>query len=300
MYIFRAEIKENVAARSSPLNITAFLASHDPAAEHYAQATSNACQQTGIQFTLIRTTKDSLENHLVSANHDPTIHGIMIYYPVFGDAQDQYLRNCISPEKDVEALSHLYVYNLYHNIRFLNVSGQKSLIPCTPLAIVKCLEYLNVYNLRLNYGNRLHGKCIVVVNRSEVVGRPLAAMLANDGARVFSVDIHNVQEFNRGHGLKLQRHVVLDTEFTLNNVLPLADVVITGVPGVEFKIPVDKLKEGVIAVNFSQEKNFPDAIKEKASLYVPSIGKVTIAMLQRNLLRLHGYAHLSTVPGVSA
>jgi methylenetetrahydrofolate dehydrogenase (NAD+) len=65
----------------------------------------------------------------------------------------------------------------------------KSILPCTPLAIVKVLEFVGVYNKLLEWGDRARGKVITVINRSEVVGRPLAALLANDGARVLSVDI---------------------------------------------------------------------------------------------------------------
>lgn len=54
----------------------------------------------------------------------------------------------------------------------------------------------------------ISGRVITIINRSEVVGRPLAALLANDGAKVFSVDIENVQEFHRGPGLKYSTHQV--------------------------------------------------------------------------------------------
>ena len=86
----------------------------------------------------------------------------------------------------------------------------KSIIPCTPLAIVKCLEFIGIYNKILPYGDRAYGKTVTVINRyaitkggeifshlffyrSEVVGRPLAALLANDGARVLSADIDSIQ-----------------------------------------------------------------------------------------------------------
>ena len=64
---------------------------------------------------------------------------------------------------------------------------KKSLLPCTPLAIIKLMEYLKVYDEALPMGDRMQGKSVVVINRSEIVGRPLAAMLANDGADVYSV-----------------------------------------------------------------------------------------------------------------
>jgi methylenetetrahydrofolate dehydrogenase (NAD+) len=55
-----------------------------------------------------------------------------------------------------------------------------------------------VYNSILEEGNRLHGKTITVINRSEVVGRPLAALMANDGATVISVDLDSTLLFSRG------------------------------------------------------------------------------------------------------
>ena len=108
-------------------------------------------------------------------------------------------------------------------MRYLNKEEtKKCILPCTPLAIIKVLspilgaslilqilEYISVYNMVLPYGDRLHGRIITVINRSEVVGRPLAALLANDGARVFSVDVNNIFEFHRGQGLSLKKHEVL-------------------------------------------------------------------------------------------
>lgn len=61
------------------------------------------------------------------------------------------------------------------------------------------------------------------------------------------------------------------------------------VPSKSYKIPTAQLKEGVVAINFSESKNFEDDIKEKASIYCPGIGKATIVLLQRNLLRLREY-----------
>lgn len=175
---------------------------------------------------------------------------------------------------------------MYQNIRFLDpASTKKSILPCTPLAVIKILEYLRIYNTILPYGNRLHGRTITVINRSEVVGRPLAALLANDGAHVYSVDINDVQEFTRGVGLRKRRHEVVEKPgWTLENCLPLSDVVISGVPGDKYKVPLDFMRPGAACINFSSERNFTPEVKEKASIYVPAIGKVTIAVLLRNLL----------------
>ena len=142
---------------------------------------------------------------------------------------------------------------MYQNIRYLDDAEQKkSILPCTPLAIIKILEHLQIYNTFLKYGNRLHGHTVTVINRSEVVGRPLAALLANDGASVYSVDINDVQQFSRGEGLRKRRHEVTTKEgWTLENCLPISDVVISGVPGDKYKVPLHLLREGAVCINFS-------------------------------------------------
>jgi methylenetetrahydrofolate dehydrogenase (NAD+) len=75
----------------------------------------------------------------------------------------------------------------------------------------------------------------------------------------------------------------------LQDVLPMSDAVISGVPTPKYKVDTSLLKEGVIAVNFSSFNNFTEDIHQKASLVVKSVGKVTCVMLERNLLRLHEY-----------
>jgi methylenetetrahydrofolate dehydrogenase (NAD+) len=200
--------------------------------------------------------KDDIEEALIEANTDDSVDGIIVYYPIWGNRQDQYLQQIVTVGKDVEGLSHQYIFNMYQNIRFLDEAQQKkSILPCTPLAVVKILEHLHIYNIILPCGNRLHGRTITIINRSEVVGRPLAALLANDGAQVFSVDIKNVQQFSRGEGLRKRRHSVVDKqEWSLENCLPLSDVVVSGVPGDKFKVPLSLLRDGAVCINISSEK----------------------------------------------
>ncbi|KND01335.1 methylenetetrahydrofolate dehydrogenase (NAD(+)) [Spizellomyces punctatus DAOM BR117] len=287
---FIQELKDQISKLEVKPLLVAFLANDDPAAKKYAEWTEKTCAETGLRFELRECPRTELEDRIVEANEDPNVHGIMVYYPVFGGTQDGYIQNTVSYRKDVEGLCHKYRYNMYHNIRYLDQQEtQKCIIPCTPLAMVKILEHIGVYNKILPYGNRLHGRIITVINRSEVVGRPLAALLANDGARVYSVDIDGIMEFHRGEGLKLKKHEVFETKITLEEALKLSDVVITGVPSPNYRVDTSILKDGVIAINFSTAKNFNDDIKEKASIYVPSVGKVTVAMLERNLLRLYDY-----------
>jgi len=229
----------------------------------------------------------------------------------------------VSPFKDVEGLHIKFHYNLYHNIRYLRPSSLlaavppvaaeaegtkdvpppgyvKSILPCTPLAVVKCLENIGVYNALLKYGDRAYGKTITVINRSEVVGRPLAALLSNDGARVFSVDIDSIQEYTKrpapptGQAIRTYhpRHIVRASTLSLQECLALSDVVVSAVPSEAYKVKTEWLKDGCICINVASEKNFEKDVRERASIYVAAVGKVTILMLLRNLLRLRDYQRL--------
>lgn len=152
------------------------------------------------------------------------------------------------------------------------------------------MEYIGEYKAILPYGSRLKDRNITIINRSEIVGRPLAALLANEGANVYSVDANNVQTFTK---MDENNHSkVIDTDLRCTQVIPRSDIVITGVPNPEYRVPTKLLKPGVVAINFSTFANFDPDIQTKASYFVPSVGKVTVAMLERNLLRLHDYQQL--------
>ena len=140
------------------------------------------------------------------------------------------------------------------------------------------LEFLHVYNSILPYGNRFFGRTITVINRSEVVGRPLAALLANDGAKVFSVDLDGVQIFTRGSGIKKQHHEVqILSGQTLEGCLSLSDVVISGIPGKDYKIDMKLIRDGTVRVNFSSEKNFNgDEVKERRAFMCPLLGRLLL------------------------
>ncbi|KAK6336374.1 NAD-dependent 5,10-methylenetetrahydrafolate dehydrogenase [Orbilia brochopaga] len=281
------EVQASLKTLQHSPKLVGFLANSDPAARMYADWTARSCAENGFDFELREVDKEELEEAVIAANSDKAVDGAIIYFPVFGTRQDQYLQQLLDITKDVEGLSHKYIFNMYQNIRFLDeAKTQKSILPCTPLAIIKILEYIGVYNSILPYGNRLFGRTITVVNRSEIVGRPLAALLANDGASVYSVDIDGIQHYTRGEGIRMTRHHSVDTDLKLEDVVPKSDVVITGVPTKSYKFPVELLKDGAVCINFSSEKNFDPAVKEKASIYVPAVGTVTIAILLRNLIRL--------------
>jgi methylenetetrahydrofolate dehydrogenase (NAD+) len=182
----------------------------DPAALQYAEWTGRACRADGLQYEL-RTLADPIdaEAALEDANNDPRVHGIIVYYPIFGGSQvtsfsgasqDDYLRDSVSHKCDVEGLCHLYRSNLYRNVRYLDhpTNTQKCLLPCTALSVVKILEAVGAFDKSKPVTKQLQGRTITIINRSEIVGRPLAALLANDGARVYSVDIDSIYRLEGG------------------------------------------------------------------------------------------------------
>mmetsp|Transcript_13055 Transcript_13055/g.31155 ORF Transcript_13055/g.31155 Transcript_13055/m.31155 type:complete len:354 (+) Transcript_13055:3-1064(+) len=290
---FREEIRQTVATMGGVgPKLVGFLANSDPAAKKYAEWTGKAMVADSLRFELREVEESNLEDELEKANKDPEVDGIMIYYPVFGQrpsfhggSHDDYLRDTVSPFKDAEGLNHFYRRALYQNKRAVDSLGvKKCVLPCTPLAVVKTLEHLQVYDPALPVGERMTGKTAVVVNRSEVVGRPVAAMLANDGAKVWSVDIDSLYIFTRG------KLVLPSQDTTVEAAVREADIVILGVPSDKYKMDPAWIKEGAVVINVATSKN----IDEKALLstrpgvrYVGQIGKVTVAMLERNLLRLH-------------
>ncbi|THH12842.1 hypothetical protein EW146_g7314 [Bondarzewia mesenterica] len=221
---FHTEVQQLLSARPRLPKLVGILSTSSAPSRSYAEFTRKQCVALGVHFVLreVGAAKgegeegEGVEDAIIEANADDSVDGIMVYYPIFGPQQDHYLQQVVSPFKDVEGLNFKFHYDLYHNIRYLDPKSLlssapltripppttedippegtvKSILPCTPLGIVKCLENVGVYNRILPYGDRAYGKTVTVINRSEVVGRPLAALLANDGARVFSVDIDSIQ-----------------------------------------------------------------------------------------------------------
>ncbi|EEY62566.1 methylenetetrahydrofolate dehydrogenase [NAD+], putative [Phytophthora infestans T30-4] len=126
---------------------------------------------------------------------------------------------------------------------------------------------------------------IVSVHVSYIVGRPLAAMLANDGADVYSADIYSLYLFRRGK--------LIPSEETQETACKKSRVIITGVPVKSYKLPLEWVSENTVIINVASFKNVDDAelLKIKGVQYVPLVGKVTVAMLERNLLRLYENFH---------
>lgn len=288
----RSHIREEVSkAGDVKPKLVGFLANKDPAARKYAEWTGRAATKDGINYEIRELEPIALEAALDDANRDPSVHGILIYYPVFGAApsffggsMDDQLRDRVCIEKDVEGLCHTYRNYLYRNVRYMDgARTRKAIVPCTPLAVIKCLEHIGVHKGSSSASPPMEGKIVSVVNRSEVVGRPLAAMLANDGATVYSIDIDSIYVMLKGQMTR--------TDMIPDDAIQVSDVVVLGVPSKNYKLKGSLLKNGAVVVNVSAFKNLDEDSAVVNYTYIPLVGRVTVACLERSLITLFKQYH---------
>lgn len=255
----------------------------------YASYTKTGCDDVGIAFEIRHEHKLKMDAAVEAANADKNVHGIIVYYPVATAEHDHYIKDLVDPRKDIEGLNSYWARRLYHNERYDDDGKtKKSILPCTPLAVLKLLEAAGFGAAKPAGGYA--GKTVTIFNRSEVVGRPLATMLANDGARVYSFDIDGPVLFRAGGGIE-------ESKVSRREALVTSDIVITGVPTRQFElVTAAEIREGTVCVNFSTMKNFADDIKDRAKVFIPRVGPMTVAMALRNTVRLYRNYHAHAAP----
>jgi methylenetetrahydrofolate dehydrogenase (NADP+)/methenyltetrahydrofolate cyclohydrolase len=277
---YRSEIRREIRALGTRLKVVGFLAGDYGPSHTYAEYTREACEDLGIAYELRHVPRLDLEKYIRRANEDPSVHGIMVYYPIFGNEQDRYLKDVVDHRKDIEGLNSFWIRKLYENERLVADAENtgKAVVPCTALSVLKILEANGAYGAS---GTRpAEHKTVTIFNRSEVVGRPLAVMMSNDGARVYSFDEFGPLLYENGRAV--------ETEITRAEALKSSDMVITGVPSRAFpKIRLEEIAPHAICLNFATIKNFAPEAQEGAELFIPRVGPVTVAMCMRNTLRLY-------------
>ena len=281
---FLDEVRQEVAALP-PIRLVGLLASDRPDARSYSDTAARGCARVGIEYEVRRTTPEEVSRAIWLANQDPTVHGLIVYYPIFGGERDRSLQNEVDPEKDVEGLHVSWTQRLYNDVRWVDeAETKKAVLPCTPLGIVKALEALGVYRQELGRRHQADGLVAAIFNRSEVVGRPLAALLAHDGCEVWSFDVADVKRYHR--------ESVQAADITREAALARADIVITAVPTPDWRhISKDEIKPGATCINVAYVKNMEDDLVEKARHVLLRVGPITVAMLLRNTVRLFRNFH---------
>ena len=277
------ESKKQIENIGESIHVVGLIASDDEPSIAYAAVTKQKFDNIGISYDLRKIQRLELEDEILKLNDDPSVHGIFIHFPVFHNQQDDYLRNLVQVSKDIEAGSNYWTRKLYNNDRFVDGDPtKKALLPCTPLAIVKMLTEIGVY--QSNCDKPIDGKTVTIYNRSEVIGRPLAVMMSNDGALIHSFDENGPLTFKEAKAF--------ESSITRAEALAASDIVITGVPSKKFeKVRVDEIKPDTVCVNFSSIPNFDDDINTHTEIYIPRVGPMTVAMCMRNTVRLFNNFH---------
>ncbi len=175
---FAATVREKVAVHVAGLKtrgitpgLAVILVGEDPASEVYVRNKGKQTLEVGMNSYEHKLPADTPEAEVLALierlNNDPAVHGILCQLPVPDHIDDAKVLNAIAPEKDVDGF-HI------SNVGLL-ATGQKSMVPCTPLG---CLMML-----RDRHGS-LSGLNAVVVGRSNIVGKPMAALLLKDSCTV--------------------------------------------------------------------------------------------------------------------
>lgn len=131
----------------------------------------------------------------------------------------------------------------------------------------------------MSTGERLHG---VGLFRSETVGRPLAAMLANSGATVYSVDVESTLVYLPS----TTGYTVRPCSSALSDLCSLSDVIVSAVPSDSFKIKTSDIKLGAVCVNVATGNNFEGNVRERAGVWIGKLGEVTRWTLLLNAVAL--------------
>src|SRR4051812_40106393 len=268
--LVRDEVRDEVAAwvaeGHDPPGLATVLVGDDPASAVYVGGKQKACAEAGIRGFDHRLPADTAEDDvralLRQLNDDPTVSGILLQLPTPKPIDGPRLTTEIAPGKDVDGLTPISTGLLAKNLPGLR--------PCTPLG---CMELLKRHDVALE------GTEAVVVGRSDLVGKPISALLLQANATVTTAHSRTRN---------------------LAGVCRRADVLIAAV-GVAHLIKGDWIKEGAVVIDVGMNRldgkltgdvEF-EAASERARLITPvpgGVGPMTIAMLMRNTLEAAKHA----------
>ena len=229
----RGEVAAGVAALKLEKGVTPGLAvilvGDNPASVSYVTAKEKACTEAGMLSREIRLPAETTEEELVSLvkklNCDPEIHGILVQLPVPKHIRDKAVIDAIAPEKDVDGFTPINVGKM--------MIGDECFLPCTPHGIIKLIEFS---------GMDIRGKHAVVIGRSNIVGKPVAALLARKETNA-TVTLCHTGTPDVGH-------------FTRD-----ADIVVVAA-GRPNTLTGDMLKPGAVVIDVGVNR-IPDATKPK-------------------------------------
>ena len=266
-----AKVKSQVAAEAAKLprkpGLAVVLVGEDPASQVYVAGKERDCAECGIESFSHRLGAETTEDELLALvrrlNGDPRVDGILVQLPLPGHLSEETVINAIAPDKDVDCFHPFNVGRM--------VIGDPVFLPCTPAGVMAMLD---------EYEIPIRGKRCVVLGRSNIVGKPMAALLTQRDGTV--TVCHSRTEDMAQYARE-------------------ADILVSAV-GRTGLVTADMVKEGAVVVDVAMNRDGDGrlcgdvdfaAVEPKASCITPvpgGVGPMTRACLMRNILtaaRLH-------------
>lgn len=273
-----ASIREEIAARAAEFrqqtgvqpHLAAVLVGEDPASAVYIRNKHRACEEAGFQSTVHRLSADTTQAELLDLigrlNADSAVHGILIQLPIPKQISQQVVLDAVAPHKDVDCFHP-------ENVGLM-VQGRPRFLPCTPHGVQQMLVRSDI---------EIAGAHVVVVGRSEIVGKPLAMMLVQKGP-------HANATVTLCHSRTRDLAAITRT----------ADILVAAIGSPEF-ITADAVKPGStvidVGMNRVNGKLLGDVefagVSEVAGAITPvpgGVGPMTITMLLENTLTAARFA----------
>lgn len=270
----RIQIEELKRQGKNVPGLAAILVGDNPASQIYVSSKSKSCQEIGMRSIVEKLSADISQNELISIikkyNEDENFHGILVQLPLPKHIDENKIIESISPEKDVDGFHPVSVGNL--------VIGKDTFVSCTPAGIQELLKRYNI---------ETQGKHVVVVGRSNIVGKPIANLLlqknkfANSVVTVCHSAASDLSVFTRQ-----------------------ADILIAAIGKAEM-IKADMVKDGVVVIDVginriedsTNSKGYKivgdvafEEVSKKSSFITPvpgGVGPMTIAMLLSNTFKAY-------------
>jgi methylenetetrahydrofolate dehydrogenase (NADP+)/methenyltetrahydrofolate cyclohydrolase len=262
----RQEVADEAASFISETGITPHLAAvlvgEDPASQVYVRNKERACEKAGLKSTLHRlsgeTTQEELLNLVRELNQDASVHGILVQLPLPKHLDETQILDAIHPSKDVDCFHA-------ENVGLL-LQGRPRFLPCTPHGVMRILQHEQVPTA---------GAHAVVIGRSDIVGKPMAALLIQKGTDATATVCHSRTK-------------------DIASITRQADILVAAVGIPEF-VKGDMIKPGAVVIdvgiNRVNDRLVGDvdfaAASQVASAITPvpgGVGPMTIAMLLKNTL----------------
>ena len=245
--------------------LAAVLVGEDPASQVYVRNKQRACEAAGIDSELHRLPEDLAETRLLKLvsdlNHDASVHGILVQLPLPSTISTEKVLQAVNPTKDVDAFHPENVGRM--------VQGKPRFLPCTPQGIQQLLIRQQIETA---------GRRVVVIGRSDIVGKPIAYMLGN-----------------RGVGGDATVTICHSKTLELNTITRQAEILIVAIGRPKF-VTAEMVQQGAVVIDVgihrSNEGLVGDvdfaSVAPMAGAITPvpgGVGPLTVAMLLKNTLR---------------